>query len=374
MLLVIFGAGASYDSVPHLPPPVPKAGGQVQTNFTPLIPTPTAPAHENDRPPLANQLFDGREIFVHAMDQFRDCKEIVPSLRKSGVSVEKELAKFQQQAATFPKAHQELAAIRYYLHVALWNCQEAWMSRHHGVTNYASVIREIERWRYATSETVCFVTFNYDTMLEQAMDQVLGFQAFTIDSYLQQNYALIKLHGSVNWGREINSQSALAAPHTYNPYRIIKESAILQISDNYTVVHNRPMNREGNFQRVVFPALSIPVEKKDEFNCPKQHVKRLKELLPSVRRIITIGWRATEADFLEMLGQNVKGDLPLMVVSGDIDGAKETNENLAPTGLGHALLFDGGFSGLILNHLSKLEEFLHIGDDKQKATTSSTST
>jgi len=45
---------------------------------------------------------------------------------------------------------------------------------------------------------------------------------------------------------------------------------------------------------VLFPALSIPVEKNDEFSCPTEHVKALEGLLPRVTKMITIGWRATE--------------------------------------------------------------------------------
>ena len=40
---------------------------------------------------------------------------------------------------------------------------------------------------------------------------------------------------------------------------------------------------------VLHPALSIPVERKDEFSCPAKHVRALEALLPKVTKIITIG-------------------------------------------------------------------------------------
>jgi integrase-like protein len=83
MLLVIFGARASFDSVPHRPPSV-------------------SQSWDDARPPLANQLFQDRELFVDAMKRFPQCMALVPPLRKPGVDVEQELATLQEQAKTFP--------------------------------------------------------------------------------------------------------------------------------------------------------------------------------------------------------------------------------------------------------------------------------
>jgi len=110
------------------------------------------------RPPLANQLFDTRPIFVEAMRRFKDCMAIVPYLRKAGISVEQELAKLQAQAEKFPHVHREIAAVHYYLHTALAECQKEWRKHHHGTTNYATFLREIERWRSEFKETVCLWT------------------------------------------------------------------------------------------------------------------------------------------------------------------------------------------------------------------------
>jgi hypothetical protein len=71
VLLVVFGAGASYDSDPDHPPPAP-AGGHLLTI-------------ENHRPPLANRLFDNRPQFLTAMESFPECMPLIPRLRKSGV-------------------------------------------------------------------------------------------------------------------------------------------------------------------------------------------------------------------------------------------------------------------------------------------------
>jgi hypothetical protein len=53
MLLVIFGAGASYDSIPTYPP-----GTHIPTGDT---------LNKFHRPPLANELFENRPVFAEAI-------------------------------------------------------------------------------------------------------------------------------------------------------------------------------------------------------------------------------------------------------------------------------------------------------------------
>src|SRR5438132_13763730 len=112
MLLVIFGAGASYDSVLHFPTPRPPSGNQ--NSFSPIVPS-LRPSYEDSRPQLANQLFDNREQFVLIMNAYEACKPVVNLLR-GDVQVEKQLATFEEQAKNYPPRLSQLAAIRYYLH------------------------------------------------------------------------------------------------------------------------------------------------------------------------------------------------------------------------------------------------------------------
>jgi len=354
VLLVIFGAGASYDSVPHLPPPSNPADA-IQHR---------ADLARRDRPPLANQLFEDRREFVTAMASFPECMELIPTLRKRGVAVEQELARIREQSKTFQRVHRELAAIRYYLHVALWECQERWSRIHQGITNYAALLREVERWRFEHDQQVCFVSFNYDTMLEKAMRQVLDFEIKDLNSYVSRDpYRLVKLHGSVNWGLEIDG---IADPISVTVQGLIKDAEKLQVSKRYRLVDHYVMLCEDSNRVVVTPAIAIPVDKKDEFACPETHIEALQRVLPHVQKIITIGWRATEDKFLNLLFSNLKPTAPpdLMIVSGDIGGATETLNNLTTEGRTHGLRFSrkaepiiDGFSGLI-HRLGHLEGFL----------------
>ena len=94
MLLVILGAGASYDSVPSRPAP--------------------NDAHYNDlpnRPPLADQLFADRQYFGRVMTKYQECLDIAPRLRhlRGGASIESVLQLYQSEAIEYPERIQQLA-------------------------------------------------------------------------------------------------------------------------------------------------------------------------------------------------------------------------------------------------------------------------
>jgi hypothetical protein len=313
---------------------------------------------------------------MKVMDQFPECKPLIPRLRRSGVAVEQELARVQAEASGYPERHRQLAAIRYYLRLALWHCQDGWREVHHGITNYSTFLDEIERWRFESEERVCFVTFNYDTMLEEAMATVLRLRVQDMDSYLTwDNYSLFKLHGSINWGRVVEGivrQGSGPIPS----YQNIMETVISNTSTVTGRYHlcGIDMRPSPDIGLSLYPALSIPVEKKDEFSCPPKHVTTLEELLPAVTKMITVGWRASEQDFLKMLEASksvvISGNrqpLELLVVTGSKEGAEQTVNNLARYDV-HQDIFSGpdrmrvtdGFTGLI-NNMQTLEAFLHTG-------------
>src|SRR5205809_4000964 len=114
MLMVIFGAGASYDSDPTRRAPVAPQGPEHVAN--------------SDRPPLANELFDNRPQFAEALGSLPDCRPIVPFLRGT-TNIEQQLERLQQEVTEPPAyaaRHRQLSAVRWYLQVALSACDERW--------------------------------------------------------------------------------------------------------------------------------------------------------------------------------------------------------------------------------------------------------
>jgi hypothetical protein len=356
MLLVVFGAGASYDSDPYNRP-----------EYNPASRIERLAAIEEHRPPLANRLFDHRPQFIDAMNMFSDCKPLIPHLRRAGVAVEQELARFQHEAESYPGRESQLGAIRYYLRKAIWECQIRWNGVHAGVTNYLTFLDEVEHWRIENKEKVCFVTFNYDTMLEEAMLQLLHFEVDSMDRYyLWPNYSLFKLHGSVNWGRVVQAvgrQGRHAPSFFQHLIHSIRSDSHPDVLGEYQLC-NRDMEPNGRADVVLYPALSIPLHQKDEFSCPRTHVTALEAILPKVTKMITIGWRGAEQEFLRILkfarkmpAHGIRSAMRLLVITASERGVEETTNNIFRVGGDEPELFQvfqqkeliSGFSGLVDN-------------------------
>ena len=287
MLLVIFGAGASYDSVP--------ARSLAFSKFGTLL----------DRPPLAHQLFDDRPQFVEDLDEFPQCKRIVPDLRKDslGGAFEQTLQRLQEEGQNYPVRFQQLAAVRFYLRRMLWRCEDRWYNEHRGITNHGVLLDRLDMWRPA-SEPILLVTFNYDRILERALD--LFGQTFNEISYYitSQRFQVFKLHGSVNWGRQVRNQIVTENRNERDIGReLIEKAAQLTFMDEYRVLSS--CDTVNDRARVYCPAIALPVEQKVSFECPATHVSALQEKLGHVTRILTIGWRGTEMVFLELLKRHL---------------------------------------------------------------------
>jgi hypothetical protein len=95
------------------------------------------------------------------------------------------------------------------------------------------------------------------------------------------------------------------------------------------------------------PAIAVPLATKDSFECPADHVEMLRRLLPGVDRLLLIGWRASEAQFVEMLKSLLPREVSIDVVSRVREGALETVANLAGVTARRVGILEGGFSRLI---------------------------
>src|SRR5713101_7187227 len=226
--MVVFGAGASFDSSSSFP--LERYPG----NQNPLT--------DFDRPPLANQLFEERPFFVRIRARFPKCLPVVPYLQgfSRSVNVEQELGKLQSEANRDSEAPKQLAAIRSYLDVMIWECQQRWSQRTQGVSNYNTLLNQIRQWKTPVDE-VCLVTFNYDTLLEEALPRA-GLKPLTLPNFVTTDYKIIKLHGSIDWAHPVNN--SIGNFRTNDIYQLANdliERTELDISSYYEIVHEHPI-------------------------------------------------------------------------------------------------------------------------------------
>src|SRR5437870_684652 len=144
--MVIFGAGASFDSVDG-------------HNFGPDVPL-------DHQPPLAEGLFAAGRVQGSAVERFSQCRALLPRLRKAveeGVLVEHELEAIRSEADNMPSHQRMLTAVRFYLQALLKETATRWAAAAYGVTNYVDLLYQLEKWRSRRNEQIALVSFNYDT-------------------------------------------------------------------------------------------------------------------------------------------------------------------------------------------------------------------
>ena len=81
------------------------------------------------------------------------------------MSVEEMLGKLYEEAPVHGARYRQFAAIRFYLHAMMRECQREWWQTSRGVTNHVVLLDFIDRWLQGY-ERVCLVTFNYDLLIE----------------------------------------------------------------------------------------------------------------------------------------------------------------------------------------------------------------
>lgn len=342
MLMVVFGAGASFDSCPTHPAPVTRN-------------------HADDfrqcRLPLGNDLFEERDLFHPILQRFPRALDVASYLRHlSNNTVEQVMERLRDQAKTYPRRFEQLAAVRYYLQVAIGECDSLWdRNAAHGVTNYKTLFDMIEL-RRKPDETVCLVTFNYDTMLDAALPTV-GVQLRSIDEYISSKYKVIKVHGSVSWAREV--ESPVEHPEQVNDDQLVRilieKAADLKLTDRYHLANQRPTVRIDPL-RVAIPAIAIPVQTKGEFECPADHIATLRECLKDVTKLLVVGWQANDMHFLKLLHDGQQA-MNAWVVAGGPENARGVIANLK-RGLNRPGKLEAGAGGFTQFMFAEAETFL----------------
>ncbi len=331
MYMVIFGAGASYDSAPDYPPPQHDRGLYQFAN----------------RPPLATELFLNDGVFRSALEQFPECDPIIPYMRTipKGETFEHRLDTLQTESESDPQRVCQLSAIRHYLQYAISLCDNDWHYKTcQRITNYVTLIDQLRRCR-DSSDPILLVTFNYDRMIENALTSV-NINIFEIADYVKDDrFKLYKLHGSVNWGREVETPILLAQERNALEiaHELIARASDLVISDRYVVSRSIPIRSHN--ENALFPAIAIPVETKRDFECPTAHLDGLLTYMEKVTKLITIGWRASEQHFLKLMHENLSDEIQVQAVAGNKESAEETLNQFRKAGIkivGTAV--DGGFT------------------------------
>lgn len=171
---------------------------------------------------------------------------------------------------------------------------------------------------------VTFVTLNYDLIFDRVL-AVADTRPTTLDWYVddERPWALIKLHGSVNWWKPI--PAGLDRTAFYDPPARLDLGGEIASSDvrAATLSHLRGFEGpiEGPFKpgSLRYPILSVPQGANDELACPPGHVEYLRAKLrqPEQVHLLFIGYSGHDREVMKLLAEPQDAFASLRVIDRD---------------------------------------------------------
>jgi hypothetical protein len=299
-LVVILGAGASRACTPR-------------------------PGDANYLPPLTADLFSQR--YSPVLSHYPRAEAAAADIRvivKSGALVIERFLREQLRESEDEYARRRYRQIPLYLQELL-----VVVSR-----NYAPHPDNIDRLVNAALalQSVVFVTLNYDTILDLRLVHQTG-SISSMDDYIRdgEKWALIKLHGSVDWARSVTHPDLVQAQIDNRliaafdelgdelDERLDPEIHLRSIQDMQTFRY------DGSIPSLYFPALSVPLGSEDELVCDPSHVEFLRQRLRDADglNLLVIGYSGADQEVLRLLRESENSLRSLLVINQNAEGAEE---------------------------------------------------
>lgn len=309
--LVIFGAGASYDAIPK--------GKKGEFN-------------DSRRMPLANGLFADYGVqnnhlreygVVRIANKFRQILE-----SGSHLDLEEELDKLESQADNNQALRKEFIALHYYIKFVIQAYTKDIQYGLSRMTNYITLLDFLQDQKIRNRSMFELVTFNYDLLLDYALEQVsAGWDRDprSFSNYYSQDgrdFNYYKVHGSIDWAWKL--------PDDWEWERdiqsIIDRFAWIDFSDCELV--RVDLSESHGY----IPALALPFRTKARFVIKEGLRKKLFEQSTNVKGMLCIGWKGTEPHFMENLVNNAR-NLKKVVIVCPGNECESVRTNLIGAGL-----------------------------------------
>lgn len=336
LLAVVIGAGASFDC----------AGAD------------TGEVNEDFRPPLVKHLFDVRHSFNQVLKKYPKAEQLSADIRarvRRNIGLETILREMQtRNSVTLRKQYWQVPL---YLRDLFWQVSNSFVG--YGGTRFDHLVTAIENSDY---ERVHYITLNYDLFLERSLQTLYGIQFPNLDSYVQRNrrWSLVKLHGSVNWGRRTKPQPQ-GISHIIPFLDSLDRDLELEDKVSFCNIVDGGCETDG---RLYYPAIAVPIEGKTEFSCPLGFVEETGEFLTWCTDFLVIGFSALDAHVLDLFTK-VQRVRKITVVNGTRDSATEALQRITAANEKFGRLsefadtepmFDGTFRDF--SNQGRLEHFL----------------
>jgi hypothetical protein len=343
-LLVILGAGASYDAV---------SGMSVDR-----------------RPPLTNGLVTDTQMTKEILKKYPAATAVYDFLDREtkgsqwgdkAQSLEEALRRYQSRAVSNPRVVTQMTAFRFYLRDLLFRAATNVVEERSGVTNYVTLARECIQWARETSRIVCFVSFNYDPLLEWALQEIDGFDPLGMPNYSSgPDYYVLKPHGSILWNwpdvTQVFQNDNTAMQYAIDdgkPQDLVDPEISISASPVYRV-----KGQATGHEHCCYPAIALPFDRDKVFVWPTEQDNLFADAAAVIGgrtfsngvfgRVLSIGWRGSEPHFLGRLTRLVSPTADLWTVTQGDSSHDEVVDALRGVLPGTGVVYrENGFGGFL---------------------------
>jgi hypothetical protein len=174
---------------------------------------------------------------------------------------------------------------------------------------------------------VCFLTLNYDVMLDRRLDVHHRLNDFGDYISEDKNWSLIKLHGSVNWWYDL--------PADTDPYPPSEEPPA-EDHDLRCLSPSSPLGQirgQGTHER--FPALALPEGPDDRLVLPSSHLSWIRGRLETAPNfdLLVIGYSGLDVEVLDLLRATGTEVRLLTIVDRSEQDAERVSRRLRGAGI-----------------------------------------
>lgn len=272
-IAVIVGAGASHDCADS-------STGQINGDF---------------KPPLANQLFENRGRFNQILNQYPGARALSARIRSELAPQTKGLEDILRDIEGDKDVYtrRQYVEVPPYLQELLGDVSHAFIIA--GGNYYDTLVADIQHSRY---EHFLYITVNYDLFLDRALtgfyyDHPLNDVADYCAS--GSKWALVKLHGSVNWGRRALNATLNQRDAQFS----LALSGDLTLDSRIVLLPGYKGGGRVVSDQFYYPSMAPPIGAK-ELACPPQHLDAMTSRLRDCSALLLIGFSALDSHVLEM--------------------------------------------------------------------------
>jgi len=301
------------------------------------------------RPPLGNEMF--AERFDSIIHKYPGLRQVLPKFESKGNNIESILEDdwLELMASRNIDLSSKHIHLQFYT-MEIFELISKRISKEFFRYNLYSLFIQKLFSNLHNSVNPVIVSFNYDTILDSALEENLNITFSDMNKYMNPKanspFLFFKPHGSWNWGWGFDRAKIMefepdivnllyqkrVTPATiyYNllgPKMLVSDGWGLEAKNHphsigrITLNKNRIKIKERGGK--YFPALLLPYRDKDEFVMPHAHQLQMEFVIPYIEELVLIGWKGNEKLFNTKLKEGIRSLKKIIIVNPDSDSVKE---------------------------------------------------